>query len=114
MTVPYRMPLTAAREARRLHLHNPQTYTVAMLARRFGVSIACLRESMDAAGQRARRKVMSDEGPGDEAPSALAIEREIRRRMVALERQDTRDFTGRYLGDPPPGRSALDQRREGV
>jgi hypothetical protein len=38
MTVPYRMPLTAAREARRLHLHNPQTYTVAMLARRFGVS----------------------------------------------------------------------------
>jgi hypothetical protein len=114
MTVPYRMPLTAAREARRLHLHNPQTYTVAMLARRFGVSIACLRESMDAAGQRARRKVTRDLEPAEDTPSALAIEREIRRRMVALERQDTRDLTGKLFGDPPPGRSALDQRRAGA
>jgi hypothetical protein len=35
MTVPFLMPLVAAREARRLHMRNPETYTVAMLARRF-------------------------------------------------------------------------------
>ena len=38
------------------------------------------------------------------SPKALA-DRERRSRIP-----DTRDNTGRLLGDPPPGRSALDQK----
>jgi hypothetical protein len=47
--------------------------------------------------------------PGHEekaSPKALA-DREKRQAMA-----DTRSVTGRLLGDPPPGRSALDQRLE--
>lgn len=40
------------------------------------------------------------------SPEALA-EREQR-----LRTPDTRDMTGQILGDPPPGRSALDKKRE--
>lgn len=39
-------------------------------------------------------------------PKALA---DLRRRQAM---PDTRDNTARLLGDPPPGRSALDQKRE--
>jgi transposase-like protein len=108
MTVPFLMPDVAAREARRLHLRNPETYTVAMLARRFGVSIACLRSSMEAVGQRSRKNERMAE-----RPPALPPEQEVRRRLVALERADTRDLTGRILDTPRPGRSALDMRSGG-
>lgn len=42
-------------------------------------------------------------------PSAAALADLARRQAIP----DTRDNTGRLLGDPPPGRSALDRRREG-
>lgn len=46
---------------------------------------------------------------GTEAqPSAKALADLARRRSIP----DTRDNTGRLLGDPEPGRSALDKRRE--
>lgn len=41
-------------------------------------------------------------------PSPKALADRARRQAIP----DTRDNTGRLLGDPPPGRSALDQKRE--
>lgn len=46
--------------------------------------------------------------PKDVQPSARALADLARRQAIP----DTRDNTGRLLGDPPPGRSALDQKRE--
>jgi hypothetical protein len=40
-------------------------------------------------------------------PSAAALADLARRQAIP----DTRDNTGRLLGDPPPGRSALDRKR---
>jgi hypothetical protein len=45
--------------------------------------------------------------PKDVQPSPSALADLARRKAVA----DTRDNTGRLMGDPPPGRSALDQKR---
>jgi hypothetical protein len=46
--------------------------------------------------------------PKDIEPSPSALADLAKRQAVA----DTRDNTGRLLGDPPPGRSALDRKRE--
>jgi hypothetical protein len=46
--------------------------------------------------------------PKDVQPSPSALADLARRRAVA----DSRDNTGRLLGDPEPGRSALDRKRE--
>lgn len=45
-------------------------------------------------------------GLGDGGPSAAALKALLARRQAA----ERRDLTGRLLGDPPPGRSALDRR----
>lgn len=46
--------------------------------------------------------------PADKTqPSPKALEDRKRRQAMP----DTRDNTGRLLGDPPPGRSALDMKR---
>ena len=45
--------------------------------------------------------------PKDVQPSAAALADLARRQAIP----DTRDTTGRLLGDPPPGRSALDRKR---
>jgi hypothetical protein len=44
-------------------------------------------------------------------PPANSEEIERRKRLAALDR---RDLTASVFGDPPPGYSALDQRRQGV
>lgn len=46
--------------------------------------------------------------PKDTQPSPKALADLARRKATP----DTRDNTGRLLGDPPPGRSALDRRRQ--
>lgn len=47
--------------------------------------------------------------PGtDQRPSRAALA-DLERRQALGPRQD---ITGRLLGDPPPGRSALDRKRE--
>jgi hypothetical protein len=50
------------------------------------------------------------DGPpgGGEKPSPKALEDLARRKALG----DRADLTGRLLGDPPPGRSALDRKRE--
>ena len=46
--------------------------------------------------------------PKDTQPSPKALADLARRKAIP----DTRDNTGRLLGDPEPGRSALDRKRE--
>jgi hypothetical protein len=46
--------------------------------------------------------------PKDAQPSEKALADLARRKAIP----DTRDNTGRLLGDPPPGRSALDRKLE--
>lgn len=44
----------------------------------------------------------------EQKPSQKALADRARRKAIP----DTRDNTGRLLGDPEPGRSALDKKRE--
>jgi hypothetical protein len=52
---------------------------------------------------------IGDAPPGhQDRPSPKALEDLARRRALG----ERTDVTGRLLGDPPPGRSALDRKRE--
>jgi hypothetical protein len=55
----------------------------------------------------------------EQAAAAAVVEQpkqtfaELRAMRWRAWREDTRDFTARQLGDPPPGRSALDAMQRG-
>lgn len=106
------------REARRRHRHNPITYSVANLARRYGVPVEWLEaefsriEAHDALSnvRRAEAAAAAREElarPVEEARRALA------ERLRALEAADARDLTGRLLGDPVFERSSLYRKQNG-
>lgn len=109
------MTETQIRSALRLHRHNPETYSHAMLARHYCVTADELRSEME---RVLRRRKTTDSRRNQRS----AVNRQLRpidealrqraRHLVWMERTDTRDLTARILGDPIPGRRALDRRHQ--
>lgn len=81
------------------------------IAEHFGVSDRAIRNRLPKAWLLARRREK-----GLPTVINLSTRRETiadaKRQLAALP-PDTRDFTARLFGDPPPGRSALDRKRAG-
>lgn len=89
------------------------------VARKLGVSVIFLRRAIDADyvqrrrlyGKVHRAKCQKQRGRSDFVNCAThAATRRMAERLLSDLPQDTRNITARLMGDPLPGRSALDRR----
>jgi hypothetical protein len=96
--------------AKQLRDREPNFWTVARLAKHFGVSDHTIKYHLDPAykmRQEAKRKTDHPHMNRSNIASHKGHNEEMLRQREAMP-EDTRDFTARYLGDPIPG----DRRRE--
>lgn len=105
-------------EAKRLRALDPRFYTYLFLGQLLGVSGEVVHRAIDQewAEQKrkesrlARRVRAGKEPPRYKLIEAIRVsEEEFRQRRREIP-EDTRDLTGRFFGDPLPGRSALNSR----
>ena len=96
--------LAAAKKMRRLYPHERWE----TIARHFNVCSKWLRRRIDPTYDTYRRKDILGAGAGNIEPRPMS-DAALKAFKQSLP-PDTRDLTSRTFGDPPPGRSALDQR----
>lgn len=88
-------------EIRCLRRDDPQLWSLRNLARRFQFSPQAIFYAINGRTMRSDRPV----------PSRAICEADAEAMLRAIP-ADTRDLTARLMGDPLPGRSALDKKRE--
>ena len=111
--------LTPEQRAEVMRLYRDEKVSVPKLAARFRVSDPTIRRVVDPkyrdydrTVQNRKRARLIKESPHAGRLSAGRPTAEDVERLRADIPADTRDLTARILGDPLPGRSALDRRNE--
>lgn len=108
-------------EAMRLRQEDPRRWSYRALGQRFGCSFKhmhALVSGGDAARQQERRKEEKEaaagrRGSGIKPGPRPLTEEQLRERRRAIP-PDTRNRWQCHFDEPPPGRSALDQKRQGA
>lgn len=85
--------------------------TWSQIGRRLGMDGTTVHMAVDARYAAARRKAINERRRCGHAGQAPVPEDQVTAGRAWMNRDDTRDLTGVLLGDPPPGRSALDEKR---
>lgn len=97
--------------AKALRTEDVSFWSYRQLAERFGVSAQAMFYALSDASQRRAAIIRrASLGPPTVTRLRVSVEQDAAIRLTEIP-EDTRDLTGRFFGDPLPGRSALDQKK---